>query len=161
MKSDRLHIDCTAPVILKNGLGHSAIDKKKMMEEFLVSLAPSDRMIPLEVFDQKFLVELDLKESFALGAFATVLQLKLMSFLLVLITLFERIHEWLNDMHLLGEPRCFISTKLVFRYRYFIAQRYTIFSLRYVSVKSPIILMKLKSRNMLKLLHQWMEFPHF
>jgi hypothetical protein len=98
----------------KSHWGHSAIFKMAM-EDFPVLLAPSDSMLPLEVFDRKYLVaypcmeiwlseveawipsdglkyytdgslfegrpgsgvfseELDLKQSFALGTFATVFQ---------------------------------------------------------------------------------------
>jgi hypothetical protein len=39
-----------------------SVTYKKMVEEFPVSLALSDRMIPLEVFDQTFLVKYPSRE---------------------------------------------------------------------------------------------------
>jgi hypothetical protein len=58
----RLYTDCTPPVISKKlDWGHSAI-LKMAMEDFSVLLAPSDSMLPLEVFDRKYLVEYPSRE---------------------------------------------------------------------------------------------------
>jgi hypothetical protein len=45
----------------KSDWGHSAIFKTAT-EDFPVFLAPSDRMLPLEVFDRKYLVEYPFRE---------------------------------------------------------------------------------------------------
>jgi hypothetical protein len=54
----KLHTDCTAPTILKN---LSPIFKMAT-EYFPVLMAPPDSMLPLEVFDRKYLVEYPSRE---------------------------------------------------------------------------------------------------
>jgi hypothetical protein len=65
-KPDILQIDYTIPVISKNRTKDTLPSTKKILEEFPVSLAPSDKMILLEVFDQKFLVKHPLKRKVAI-----------------------------------------------------------------------------------------------
>jgi hypothetical protein len=53
----KLHTDCTALTIFKkSSWGHSAIFKMAT-EDFPVLLVPSDSILPLKVFDRKYLVE--------------------------------------------------------------------------------------------------------
>jgi hypothetical protein len=61
-KPCRLHTDCSDPTILKNQTGNILLFSKMATEDFPVLLAPSDSMLPLEVFDRKYLVEYPSRE---------------------------------------------------------------------------------------------------